>query len=688
MNPLLLEIGTEEIPAGYIQPALDALASNLTRKLGRARIDHGAVQTYGTPRRLVVRLDDVAQRQQSVTEEVLGPPERIAFDENGKPTVPAQKFSEKVGVPMGKLKVAETDKGRYLCATISDKGLATKTVLKEILPEVILDTPFPKTMRWSALSISFARPIQSIMALLGKSVISFALEEKIKSGRYAWGHMFMQHRKIKIDHVNEYEDKMRQARVIVDIEERKEMVRKEVASAAKAMGGRVLPDEELLDVVTNLVEIPIATGGRFDDVFLELPKEILITSMREHQKYFAVVDDNDQLMPCFVAVNNTRTKDLDLVARGHERVLRARLSDAQFFYRADLQNKMDDWREQLKGVLFQAKLGSMHAKVERVEQLGAHLTRAESSGNQAQVKRAAQLCKADLVSQVVGEFAKLQGIMGRVYASVAKEPGDVATAIEEHYRPIYSGGALPETRTGAYLAIADKLDTICGCFSVGLIPTGASDPYALRRQGIGIVQIILKHQLPLSLKDAIGAGLKPYDAGQNSSTADQIYTFILNRVSRMLVEEGYDKDVVAAVATVSIDDIPDVWKRTRALQALKGAADFEPLAAGFKRVVNILRKAQAAADIQPDAALFDEPTEKSLYAAYQAAQSEVGQLLDNGDLESALRVIAKLREPVDRFFEDVMVMTDDMGVRKNRLALLNAIAGLFNRMADFSKIAV
>jgi glycyl-tRNA synthetase beta chain len=400
------------------------------------------------------------------------------------------------------------------------------------------------------------------------------------------------------------------------------------------------------------------------------------------------VDDNDQLMPCFVAVNNTRTKDLALVARGHERVLRARLSDAQFFYRTDLQSKMDDWREQLKGVLFQAKLGSMYAKVERVEQLGAHLTQAESPRNQDQVKRAAQLCKADLVSQVVGEFAKLQGIMGRVYASVANEPGDVATAIEEHYRPIYSGGALPQTRTGAYLAIADKLDTICGCFSVGLIPTGASDPYALRRQGIGIVQIILKHRLRLSLKDAIGAGLMPYAAEHNGSTADQIHTFILNRVSRILVEEGYDKDVVAAVAAVSIDDIPNVWKRTQALQTLKGAADFEPLAAGFKRVVNILRKTQVPPDTQPDAALFGEPSEKSLYAAYQTAKTKVGQLLENGNLEGALRVIAQLREPVDRFFEDVMVMTDDLGVRENRLALLNAIAGLFNRMADFSKIAI
>lgn len=688
MNPLLLEIGSEEIPAGYIQPALEALASNLTGKLARARISHGDIHTFGTPRRLVVRLDDVADRQKSITEEILGPPERIAFDDAGQPTVPAQKFSEKVGVPLGKLKVKETEKGRYLCATISDRGLATKTVLKKILPEIILAVPFPKTMRWSALSISFARPIQSILALLGKSVISFTLEDKIKSGRFAWGHMFMQHQKIKIDDVAEYEDKMGRAHVMVDIQKRKELARREVNAAAEAMGGKVLPDEELLDIVTNLVEIPIATGGKFDDAFLELPGEILITSMREHQKYFAVVDEKNRLMPCFVAVNNTRTKDLDLVARGHERVLRARLSDAQFFYRADIQEKMDDWREQLKGVLFQAKLGSMHAKVERVEKLGAHLAQSESAELQSQVKRAAQLCKADLVSQVVGEFAKLQGIMGRVYASVAGEPGDVPAAIEEHYRPIYSGGALPETRTGALLAIADKLDTICGCFSVDLIPTGASDPYALRRQGIGIVQIMLKHEMRFPLKEAIGAGLSQFDAPEAAAVSDKIQTFILNRISRMLAEEGYDKDVVAAVVNVSIDDIPDVWKRCAALQTLKSEKDFEPLAAGFKRVVNILRKTEVAAELMPDAALFKEAAETALYDAYNTTRNEVGQLLVNGDLEKALRVIAGLREPVDRFFEDVMVMTDDKAIRENRLALLNAIAGLFNRMADFSKIAV
>jgi glycyl-tRNA synthetase beta chain len=659
MNPLLLEIGTEEIPAGYIQPALNALASNLAARLAQARIGHGTVQTFGTPRRLVVRLEEVADRQKAVTEEVLGPPERIAFDEEGHPTVPARKFSEKVGVPVNRLKVAETERGRYLSATISDKGLATKTVLKTLLPEIILATPFPKTMRWSSLNIAFARPIQSILALLGNSVISFTLEGKIRSGRYAWGHMFMQHRKIKIDHADDYKERLQAAQVVVDIDKRREMVRREVDAAAKSMGGRVLPDDELLDIVTNLVEIPVATGGRFDDVFLELPREILITSMREHQKYFAVVNENDQLMPCFVAVNNTRIKDLDLVARGHERVLRARLSDAQFFYRADLQEKPDVWRERLRGVLFQAKLGSMYDKVERVEKLGKHLTQAESVDLQSMVQRAAQLCKADLVSQVVGEFAKLQGIMGRVYAAAANEPGDIPAAIEEHYRPIYSGGALPQTRTGALLAIADKLDTICGCFSVGLIPTGASDPYALRRQGIGIVQIVLHHGLNLSLEAAIGAGLAPYDAETGASVSDQIYAFIQNRVTRMLTEEGFDKDVVAAVASVSIDDLPDVWKRARALQRLKGAADFEPLAAGFKRVVNILRKTEVPDDAMPDPARFIEPAEKALHDAFRTTREKVGELLGNGDLEKALRVIATLREPVDQFFEDVMVMTDD-----------------------------
>jgi glycyl-tRNA synthetase beta chain len=687
MNDFLLEIGTEEVPAGYIEAALEALTAFLVQKMAENRIDHGTVSTYGTPRRLAVRIDDVASKQRAVTEQVLGPPERVAFDEKGRPGVPALKFAEKVGLPVERLVVKETEKGRYLSATVTDKGIASKTVLQRLLPEIILATPFPKTMRWSDLTIAFARPIQSVLALLGKSVITFSLADKLKSGRYAWGHMFMHRKKVKIEQAGDYLEALRQAEVIADIPERKEMVRREIAAAAEDLGGRILPDDELLDIVTHLVEIPIATGGRFDDDFLELPREILITAMREHQKYFAVVDSAGNLMPCFVAVNNTRTRDLTLVARGHQRVLRARLSDAQFFYRADLKDKMDDWRERLKGVLFQAKLGSMYAKVQRVVALGAHLSASESSDIQSNVQRAALLCKTDLVSEVVGEFPKLQGIMGRVYAAAAGEPGDIPPAIEEHYRPVYSGGALPQTRTGAILAVADKLDTICGCFSVGLVPTGASDPYALRRQGIGIVQIILTHNWNISLTAAIDASLQQFQLAQKAPVAEAVAAFIRNRIARMLVEEGFDKDVVAAVVSASIDRIPDVWQRTAALQALKGAPDFEPLAAAFKRVVNILRKTQADVSAEPDSALLQESTEIALYEAYKQVKARVGDKMAEGDLEGALRVIATLRAPVDKFFDDVMVMAEDQRLRNNRLALLQAIAALFDRMADFSKIA-
>ncbi len=686
MSRLLLEIGTEEIPAGYIKPALAALANNLDRQLTHARLGHGKIKTYGTPRRLVVSIDQVDDRQKTIREQVLGPPERIAFDDQGQATVPAQKFAEKVGVALDQLRVTETDKGRYVCAQITEKGRAAKTILGQLLPEIILATPFPKTMRWSDMSIAFARPIQSLLALLDQTVIPFALGPKIKSGRFAWGHMFMQHQKIKISDAHSYLDRMRDAHVVVDIQVRKEMVQQEIDAAAKALGGQILPDDELLDIVTNLVEIPIASGGRFDDLFLELPREILVTAMREHQKYFAVVDNAGELMPCFVAVNNTRITDLDLVAKGHERVLRARLADAQFFYRTDLGDSMDQWGEKLKGVLFQAKLGSMHAKAQRVEKVARYLSETVAPELNAQVVRAAQLCKTDLVSQVVGEFAKLQGIMGRVYALAAGEQAEVATAIEEHYQPIYSGGALPQTLTGALLALADKLDTICACFSVGLVPTGASDPYALRRQGIGIVHIMVTHQLPFSLNEAIRVGVQLFDQNGASAVIDAVYTFIRNRIGRILAEEDYDKDVIAAVIDVSVDHVPHVWQRVAALQALKRAADFEPLAVAFKRVVNILRKADVPLPAAPDPSLFQEPAENGLYETYHKVKQQVRADLAVGDFKKALKTIAALRPSVDRFFDDVMVMADDLAVRNNRLALLASIAAVFKDIADFSKI--
>jgi glycyl-tRNA synthetase beta chain len=690
MDTLLLEIGAEEIPAGYIQPALDAMARNLLKRLDAARIDHGEARTCGTPRRLVVMVDRVAPKQETVTEDIMGPPEKIAYDDGGQPTVAAVKFAEKAGVAVKRLKVVQTDKGRYLSARKTNRGQATIRLLKTILPEVILATPFPKSMRWADLSIQFARPIQSIVALYGTRVVSFTLGGSIKSGRRALGHMFMNPGNVTIPSPEAYPQTMASVNVVVDIDKRRQMTAATVAEAAAGIGGQVLPDEELLDIVTNLVETPIATAGKFDDMFLDVPREILITAMREHQKYFAVIDAAGQLMPGFVAVNNTRTRDMDLVATGHERVLRARLSDARYFYTADVKVPMDDWVEDLKRVLFQAKLGSMNDKVMRVKAIAGWLADAVSPDVKEQVTRAAHLCKADLVSQVVGEFAKLQGIMGRIYALAAGEAPEVAAAIEEHYRPTHSGGQLPETEAGALLSIAEKIDSICGCFSVGLVPTGAADPYALRRQGIGILQIMRSRNINVSLARLVKKGVSLF-ADKSSDPpdriADAVLTFLKNRLARLLADEGMSKDIVAAVISASADRIPDVERRAGALEKLRGNADFDPLAAAFKRVENILRKAEDTDRAPVDPALFAHASEGDLHAACQTVTTQIGRLMDRGDLDGALGAIATLRDPVDAFFDDVMVMADDDAVRRNRLALLAAISAIFGQIADFSQIS-
>jgi glycyl-tRNA synthetase beta chain len=694
MSTLLLEIGTEEIPAGYIEPALKALGANLSKKLTNARIDHGQSKLLGTPRRLAILLEDVASKQKSISTEMIGPPAKIGFDPNGKPTVAAEKFAEKVGLPLEKIKIKQTPKGDYLSAKKSERGLATGTILKAILPEVILSTPFPKSMRWADLDINFARPIHFINALLGERLISFKVGD-VKSGRYTAGHYFMHPAKIKLFNTDQYLEALRSAHVFVDIDERKKLVEAEVNRCARKAEGQVLPDAELLDTVTNLVEQPVAVVGRFEDKFLELPDEVLITSMREHQKYFAVTDAQGKLKPCFIAVNNTTAKDMDLVAQGHERVIRARLEDGLFFYRLDLENSLEDSAQKLSGVLFQAQLGTMYEKTIRIRALSEYL--AEEIGGPANLKqhasRAALLCKADLVCEVVGEFPKLQGVMGRIYAAVAKEPGDVAPAIEEHYRPTSSGGKLPETATGAILSIADKIDSICGCFSVGLVPTGASDPYALRRQGIGIIQIILDQQLDISLKALIDTSTQGFKEKSNrdlAAVSDEVYSFLQNRIVHLLAEEGHSKDVITAVAGVAADSVVDVWKRVAALEQLKSQPDFEPLAIAFKRVVNIIKKSDMplAEGKRPEVSedLFAHESEGALLSAFKRVELKVSESIASGAYEQALVDIATLRGPVDDFFEGVLVNTDDEKIRSNRYALLGHVASLFDNLADFSKL--
>ncbi len=702
MDTLLLEIGTEEIPAGYIHPALKAMAAALQEKLTEARIEHGPVEIYGTPRRLAVRVEKVAAKQLSLKSELTGPPAKVGFDESGKPTMAARKFAEKAGVKIEQLSIKETPKGDYLCAVKQERGQATRTLLKEILPKIILATPFPKTMRWAALDIAFARPIHSILALLGSRVIQFKLGN-VSAGRNSHGHYFMQPGNIKIDTADDYLKNLKAARVIVDLADRRKGVEQEITRAAKKAGGSILPDDDLVDIVNNLVEYPVAIVGGFDRKFLELPDEVLITAMREHQKYFAVVDQSQKLLPYFIAVNNTRARDLKLVAKGHERVLRARLADAQFFFRGDLEVTNDERVEKLKGVLFQARLGTMYEKIQRVSKIGKFIAKAvdvglagakQENALKTQVARAAKLCKADLVSQVVGEFPKLQGIMGRVYAAIAGELSTVSAAVEEHYRPTYSGGPLPETIAGSVLSIADKIDSICGCFSVGLIPTGASDPYALRRQGIGILQIMNDKGFSFSLRKLIKKSLSQFELkgpDELKALIEKVYTFLQNRIIQLLADQGYAKDTIAAVVDVSIDHVPNLWSRLKALESLRAKPDFEPLAVGFKRVVNILKKSgklegeERPGEVKQD--LFEDESESALFAAYQKVEKKVTEAIGKGLFEKALQDIATLRGPVDAFFEGVMVLAEDPNVRRNRMALLGHIAALFGKFADFSKLS-
>ena len=411
------------------------------------------------------------------------------------------KFAEKAGISPDQITIVDSGKGPYLCAVIDEKCQPSSSILEGILPELIMAIPFPKSMHWGDLAVSFARPIISLTGFLGKSVLNFKVGN-ITSSSFVFGHSFMVPEKVELQSADAYLDALKKAGVVADMEERKSILKKSIRTAADGVGATILQDEELVEIVNNLVEYPYPVVGRFDEIFLELPDEVLITAMREHQKYFALTDKEGRLMPCFIAVNNTRARDMDVVAKGHGRVIRARLADAQFFYHVDLESTLDDFVQKLKSVTFQASLGSLYEKTERIVFLAEFLTGVVNADKalQKKVLRAARISKADLVSQMVIEFTKLQGIIGRVYAQKGGEDPEVAMAIEEHYRPVYSGGELPATDTGKFLAIVDKIDTICGCFSADLIPTGASDPYALRRQAIGILQIILDGNFEFSLR--------------------------------------------------------------------------------------------------------------------------------------------------------------------------------------------
>jgi len=687
MKELLLEIGTEEMPAGFIPQALIDLEKLVRKEMEANRIDFEGVKTFGTPRRLILVIESVAEKQKDLEVKKVGPAKHAAFDGSGNPTKAAIGFARSQSVPVESLKVVQTEKGEYVCAVKEEQGKPTFELLSSVLPRVILSLPFQKSMRWAETSIRFARPVHWILALLGGEVIPFEIGD-VKSGNVTCGHRFMHPGPIAVEDFHSYLRKTRDAFVIVDPAERQKKIEEEMIREGASVSGRVLRDEELINEVNFLVEYPVALCGGFDEEFLSLPREILIHAMKEHQRYFPVEDDRGTLLPYFICISNIVPRDRKVVVRGNERVLRARLSDAAFFFKEDQKLSLEKRVEQLRGVVFQAKLGTSYQKVMRFKELALFICKKIDPKLSDRVERASLLCKADLVTGMVGEFPKLQGIVGREYARLSGEKREVAEAIQEHYLPAFAGDRLPSSPIGDAVSTADKMDTIVGCFGVGLVPTGTADPFGLRRQALGIIRIILEKRYPLSLTELIeesGELLKEKMERPFSEVKKEVLDFFRIRYQYFLLDKGYPFDVIDAVLAASFDQLPDVQDRIDAVKGAKESKDFEPVVIGFKRAMNIVRGASDIKEVQPS--LFSEPAEQHLYQSFLDAKERIESHLNQRDYPAAILVMTRMKGPIDEFFDRVMVMVEDEAIRNNRLALLDGIGQLFLRIADFSKLS-
>ena len=688
---LLFEIGTEEIPSGYLNDAIRQLKELALKGLEDSRIElGGGVFTYGTPRRLVLIAKAVAESQKDVEEEVLGPPKRVAFDEEGKPTKAALGFAERQGVRVEDLQTKETPKGEYVYVKRIQKGRPTIEVLKGLLPQLATGISWPKSMRWGSLNFSFARPIHWILALFGGEVVPFVLAD-IKSSNFTRGHRFMAPEPVEVKSVKDYFQALEQAFVVVDPRERAAKVEAGAREAAQKRGGAPGLDPELIATVANLIEFPLALCGSFDEKFLKLPEPVLITAMKEHQKYFAVYDRDGKIMPNFVTVSNTIPKDEQVVIRGNERVLRARLEDAEFFFNEDRKAPLLEALDELKGVIYQADLGTSYEKVERCSRLADFLAHKIVPSKLDEVALACKLCKCDLVSHMVGEFPTLQGVMGEIYARLDGHPEEVCAAIREHYMPLRAGGELPKGKIGAVVGMADRMDTVCGCFCVGLEPTGTADPFALRRHALAILRILEAIEAPVDIEEFVRESLKTLKdklSFDEEKIFKKIIQFFRERYRHLMLREGYSPELLEAVISVNFHRIDQLRKVLDQLEDFSQDTDsFGPLVLTFKRVTNILKN--QAERFHPVPSLLKEPCEKALWEASEDAKAKMLRLVEQGEWGEALKVLAGLSKPVDEFFDGVEILTkEDEKLRENRVGLLQDISGLFLKVADFSKFSI
>lgn len=681
---LLLEIGTEEVPAHVMPGILSQLKENAAKTFEELRIEYKNIKTLGTPRRSALLVEGLAEQQADLSKENRGPAVNIAFDADGNPTKAAQGFARGQGVKPEEL----VTKDGYVYAMVHEKGGQTVDLLGETLKGLVDGLNFPNNMHWADLDYKFIRPLRWLVALYGQDVIDFEVAN-VKSGRTSRGHRFLSEGDFEIANAEDYVEACRKASIIVDQNERCEMIRQQIAEVAAANGGQAEVNEDLLEEVLYLVEYPTALCGKFDEKYLALPAEAVITPMRDHQRYFPVLKDG-QLLPLFITIRNGGKEHLETVQHGNERVLRARLEDAQFFFDEDRKKTLEQHGEKLKTVVFQDGLGTIYDKALRLEVLAGYIADAIGANEQDKkdAVRAAKLAKADLVTGMVTEFTELQGVMGREYALLDGETKAVAQAIDEHYMPRFAGDSQPASVAGRIVSLADKIDTIVGTFSRGLIPTGSQDPFALRRQALGIVNMLKEAQYHISLSQLVAKAmelLKIADAGQQAKLQNDVADFMKLRLKNVLADAGIRYDVVDAVF-VTVDDIYGVFLRANAVnEAVK--QDMEKTIQAFVRTGNIARKVE---DVQAavEADLLAEQVEKDLCKAYEAAAAKVEKEIAAQDYAGAIATLSQLAAPIDAFFDGVMVMDKDEKIKNNRLGLLKLVDNLVCQVADFSKIVL
>jgi glycyl-tRNA synthetase beta chain len=687
---LLFEIGIEEIPARFMEPALKQLKELMSEKLAEAGLTYEKIETYGTPRRFTLIIDKLAEVQPDREAESKGPAVKAAYDAEGNPSKALQGFCRGQGIDPKDVLTKEIKGVEYIYAVKQIKGQPTAELLPEMLSAVVHKLYFPKPMRWAYNEMRFARPIRWLVLLFGEDVLPLEIAG-VQAGKFSRGHRFLGSDHVEIKNATAYKDTLLKEYVIVDPAVRREKIWSQIQAVAKVAGGTVKPDEDLLSELVYILEYPTALLGSFDEKYLEIPEELVVTPMREHQRYFPVYDAaGEKLLPHFITVRNGNSEHLNIVCAGNEKVLTARLDDAAFFWKEDCSHPLSDNAPRLEHIVFHEKLGTLAAKVGRVKSLAAFIADklAYSDTDRRDTERAAELMKCDLVSNAVYEFTELQGIMGEYYAKNDGETAQVAAAIREHYMPRFAGDDLPQTNAGVALALADRIDSLAGFFSQKMIPTGSQDPYALRRAAIGVSQILLQYKLELNIAELCQKALAQYTDIKMEISADEVLaallTFFRQRVENILGDEGVSYDVVNAVSSLPLDVPLNVYRKAHALADFKNDAEFAQLMAGYNRAANLLKNVSEAYAV--DEAALTEDAEKQLLAAENTAEAKVKEAVSAHDYPVALNALAAIRSEIDAFFEAVMVMAEDEKVRNNRLALLQKLVHISAELGDLAQL--